>query len=83
MTMKFIRPALLLATTLALAACSDSPSEEPPPPVAETEVPASATASTSAYFSYVGSLPASDTDRPKGVNSVTPPTSETEAPRSF
>lgn len=82
-----LRPALLLASALALAACSDSPGTEPPPsgapPQNGAEVPASATASTAAYFDYLNALPPNDRDPPLGVNSVSPPTSETEQPRSF
>jgi hypothetical protein len=83
----FTRPLLLLACALALSACSDNP--EPVPPPAGTpaqnggEVPASATASTSAYVGYASSLQPSETDEPLGVNAVTPPTSETDEPAAL
>jgi len=79
-----IRLALaLLAGAAALAGCSDSPYEETPPPADSGQVPASAGASTSAYFSYVNSLQPSDNTAPLGVDAVTPPTSETEQPRAL
>ena len=71
---------LLAACALALAACSDNPSSEPPP-VADTQVPASAGASTAAFVSYAQGMPTSDRAAPLGLDLVTPPTSETEAPK--
>jgi hypothetical protein len=83
----FNRPFVLLACALALAACSDNPETVPPPEgtPAQTggEVPASATASTAAYVGFLNALPPSETDLPLGVNSVTPPTSETEEPAAI
>jgi hypothetical protein len=81
------RPLVLLACALALAACSDNPEPVPAPDgtPAQTggEVPASATASTSAYVGFANSLPPSETDLPLGVNGVTPPTSETDEPAAL
>lgn len=81
--MKFGRMLLLLASAAALAACSDDPYNAEEPPATPGQVPASAGASTSAYFSYVNSLPPSETATPLGVDAVTPPTSETERPREL
>jgi hypothetical protein len=76
---------VLVSLCGALAACGDSPSSAevppPPPPVQPSnEVPTSATASSSAYVQYSGTLAASDTAEPLLVDKVTPPTSETEDP---
>jgi uncharacterized lipoprotein YbaY len=82
--MKLQHALIAAAAALLLAACGDNPADAPetPPPEA-TEVPASATVSATAYAQYAASLQASETARPLGVNNVTPPTSETEAPVSF
>ncbi len=75
-----LRAAVLGAATL-LAACGDDPGEAPaPPPVAEDTVPASATASTTAYVQFVGGLAADDRAPPRRLDGVTPPTSETSEP---
>jgi hypothetical protein len=78
------RAALLaaLASLGLLAACGDDPYEaEPPaPPVAEDTVPASATASTTAFVQFTASLPADDRADPRRLDGVTPPTSETADP---
>ncbi len=85
--MKTLNVMALLACTLALAACGDSPDNAPDvggQPAGNTgQVPASATVSTAAYVAYTGRLTASETDRPLGVNMVTPPTSETESPQAL
>ena len=77
-----LTPALMATATAALlAACGgghDGGSDTPP--AADTEVPVSATASTTAYTRYAASLAATETQEPLGVNQVTPPTSETEPP---
>jgi hypothetical protein len=70
-----------LAVAASLAACgggSDSVAIDPP--TATNEVPASATASATAYTQFAKSLSASDSSQPLDVRSVTPPTSETDAP---
>jgi hypothetical protein len=75
-----LRAAALAAAAL-LVACGDNPAGPPePPPVAEDTVPASATASTTAYVQFVGGLPADDRAPPKRLDGVTPPTSETTEP---
>jgi hypothetical protein len=72
---------VLMAGALVLAACGDSPSyQEPTPPQANTQVPASAGASTAAYFSFARTMATSDTAAPLGLDLVTAPTSETEQP---
>ena len=82
--MKLQHALIAAAAALLLAACGDNPADAPEaPPPASTEVPASATASPMAYSQYAGSLPKSETASPLGVNNVTPPTTETEAPVSF
>ena len=74
---------ILLGLAATLAACGDNPQTAELTPPASNEVPASATASTSAYASFAGSLPKSDTQDPLDVNKVTPPTSETEEPQAI
>ena len=68
----------LLASTL-LGACFGGSDDEPVATTPDT-VPASATASTQAFASYTGSLPASDTKEPVDIASAVPPTSETDEP---
>ena len=71
----------LVLANAALVACGDSPAEiVVVPPVVSNEVPASATASVSAYVQYSRSLAANDTAEPLLVDKVTPPVSETEEP---
>ncbi len=70
--------AAALAATL-LAACGDTFQVDYPPEEL-TEIPASATASTAAYTQFAASLAITDTGSPLGVNSATPPTSETDLP---
>jgi hypothetical protein len=80
--MKITTTLALLSCAVALSGCFDDDDDEvAAPPPASNEVPASATASTSAYTTYTGSLPASDTAAPVQVNNVQPPTSETEPAR--
>ena len=81
--MKTLHPmaAAALAASL-LAACGDTYTEETSP-VVLTEVPASATVSTTAYTQFTASLVSSETDAPLGVNSATPPTSESDTPMTF
>lgn len=82
--MKLQHTLLAAAAALLLAACGDNPSDAPEtPPPAGNEVPASATASPSAYSQYAASLRPSETAAPLDVSHVTPPTSETEAPVTF
>ena len=73
--------AAALAASL-LAACGDNYTEATSP-VVITEVPASATVSTAAYTQFTASLTNSETDTPLGVNSATPPTSESDTPITF
>ena len=79
MKTQLIAPLMLAAV---LAACGDSPTAEVPvtPPVASNEVPASATASSTAYSQYAGSLAANDSSEPLDVSKVVAPASETEEP---
>ncbi len=79
--MKLMTSLFALAAAALLAACSDSPLEDVATPQDGNEVPASATATTSAYAQYAGSLPKSETQEPLDVRKVTPPTSETEEPQ--
>ena len=81
--MKNTTTLLTLAAAVLLAACGDNPEMAAPTPPAANEVPASATASVSAYTSFAASLPPSETQSPLGVNNVVPPTSETEKPQTI
>ena len=79
--MKLHHTLLATAAALLLAACGDSPRDEVAAPMAASdEVPASASASPSAYTQFAASLDNSETRSPLQVNKVKPPTSETEAP---
>lgn len=80
-------PLLAVVASILLAACGGGGggggTEPMPPPVQpppSNEVPTSATASTTAYVQYTGSLLLSDGTEPLDVSKVTPPTSETEEP---
>ncbi len=76
---------VLAGSAVLVAACGDSSvAVMDPPPVVQpsNEVPTSATASTTAYVQYTGSLAASDTNEPLLVDKVVPPTSETEEPQT-
>jgi hypothetical protein len=69
-----------LFASAVLVACGsdgDTPVANTPP----TEVPASATASTTAFVTFTGSLAPTETGLPLSLTSVMPPTSETEAPQ--
>lgn len=83
-TSPFWRRGALVASlplVMALAACGDNPAEAPaPPPVADDTVPASATTSARAYVMFAASLPADDTGRPRRLDGVVPPTSDTSEP---
>jgi hypothetical protein len=82
--MKHFSLCAALTTSLVLVACGDNPSEAVPPPVVNSnEVPSSAMASAQAYTSFAGSLQKSDTGQPLGLQSTSPPTSETEAPQNL
>ncbi len=75
--------ALLAACCAALltAGCFDDGDDvAEPPPVAETGVPASATASPRAYTEFAGSLPPDDQATPRHLEGVEAPTSETAEP---
>jgi hypothetical protein len=64
-----------------LAGCFDSDDGvAEAPPVADTGVPASATASPRAYTQFAGSLAADDRAAPRHLEGVEPPTSETAEP---
>ena len=65
-----------------LSACFGGGDEVPTPmpPLAEAEVPASASASPEAYSRYAGSVAASETAEPLGLDAVVPPVSETAEP---
>lgn len=74
--------ASLLAAGL-LSACGGSSSDatvEVPAPVAETTVPASATASPQALSSYLAGLTSHDTAEPLDIENTQPPTTETDEP---
>ena len=80
--MKLHHATLAISAAALLAGCGGGGSSEfTPLPAASNEVPASATASTSAYAQYVASLVASETAMPLDVSKVSPPTSETESPQ--
>ena len=64
----------LLAAVALLAACGDNPESVD----TGNQVPASATASTSAWTRFAASLMNSETQAPLDVNSVTPPVSESD-----
>ncbi len=74
----------VLLSTIAIAgglsACFGGGDVASTPPVVETEVPASASASPEAYSRYAGSVAASETAEPLGVDAVVPPVSETAEP---
>jgi hypothetical protein len=78
-------PAMTLIAAAMLSACSGGAGTgtpaAPAAPAAANEVPASATASPSAWTQYTGSLARSETDEPKSVQQLTPPTSETDQPQ--
>ncbi|MBL8305585.1 MAG: hypothetical protein JNM33_02730 [Rubrivivax sp.] len=78
---------LLAACALAalLTACGDDPAQGPeaPPSATASEVPSTAAANAATWTQYAASLPRSETAAPLGLNQVTPPTSETEAPVAF
>ena len=73
--------AAALAASL-LAACGDTFNADLPPGEV-TEIPASATASTTAYTQFTAALVVTETGTPLGVNSATPPTSESDTPITF
>ena len=85
--MKKLHPlaaAALAASLLVslLTACGDTYTEDTSP-VELTEVPASATVSVTSYTQFTASLMSSETGTPLGVNSATPPVSESELPITF
>lgn len=71
----------LLAAVALLAACGDNP--ESADTTANNQVPASAAASASAWTRFAASLMNSETQSGLDVNSVTPPTSESEGPQAI
>jgi hypothetical protein len=74
--------AILLAAGL-LSACGGSsydPVSEVPAPVADTSVPASATATLQALSAFIGGLSSSETAEPLNIDSAVPPTTETDEP---
>ncbi len=82
MKIKTLALAVTVALPLLLAGCFGGSSDEPVAETPPTEVPASATASTTAFVAYTGSLAASETAEPLNVANATPPTSETEEPQT-
>lgn len=79
--MKIKTSLALLAAVSLLAACGDNP--EDADAASNTQVPASATASTTAWSQFAASLRNSETQSPLGVNNVTPPISESDAPQTL
>jgi ABC-type glycerol-3-phosphate transport system substrate-binding protein len=77
--MKPLAHAAALAAALLLAACGGG-SPEPAPPPSGNDVPSAATASPTAFVTWTGEIPASDTREPLRVEGAMPPTSETEEP---
>lgn len=71
--------AALLALAATLAGCGGGQDETPAP--AGNTVPPSATASTTAFVDYAGSLAPSETQAPLDLGNIVPPTSETEEPK--
>jgi len=70
-----------LFASLLLAACGGGSTEEPAPMAQEpTEVPASASVSTTAFVNYAGTLASSETKEPLDITKAMPPTSETDEP---
>jgi hypothetical protein len=70
-----------LAVAASLAACGGgSDSVTIPEPASTSDVPTSATASATAYTQFAKTLSSSDSSQPLNVQTVTPPTSETDAP---
>ena len=69
----------LTVAALLLAACGGGSYVELPPEPA-TSVPTSATASVSAWTSYVAGLPVSEGAAPLEMDGITPPVSETAEP---
>jgi len=80
--MKLMHVVTATASALLLAACGggDGAAPDNAAPLAVNEVPASATSTITSYAEYTGSLMLSETDAPKDVSKVLPPTSETAAP---
>jgi ABC-type glycerol-3-phosphate transport system substrate-binding protein len=74
---------LSLAVAAGLAACGGGGGGDPVAPAATNEVPASATVSATAYTEFAKTLQNSDVSQPLDVQSVKPPTSETDAPLSL
>lgn len=68
----------VLTLSTGLAGCFGG--DDTPMPAPSNEVPASATASPTAYSEYAGSLAATDSAEPLDVDKVVPPTSETDEP---
>ena len=75
--MKIKTSLALLAAAALLVACGDNPESADTTP--SNQVPASATASTSAWSRFAASLMNSETQAGLDVNSATPPTSESDA----
>ena len=70
-----------LAVAASLAACGGgSGGQIVDTPSAATDVPASATVSATAYTQFAKTLSSSDSSQPLNVQTLTPPTSETDAP---
>ena len=74
--------ALALLATVTLAACGGNDDEIYLPPVTEdpTTVPASATASVTAFSNYLAGLVASDSADPLTGSELVPPISDTDEP---
>ena len=79
--MKINTSLALLAAVSLLAACGDNPQDADA--ASGNQVPASATASTSAWSQFAASLRNSETETPLGVNNVTPPISESDPPQAI
>jgi hypothetical protein len=85
MTMIKLRSALAaVACTALLVACGGggdgADNANPKGPVAVDMVPISATVSATAYTQFASTLSNSDQAQPLGMDALTPPTSERDAP---
>ena len=81
MNRSFLRIALLSAAAVSLAGCWGGDDDPVPQAAAQDQVPASVTASLSAYVTYAQALISSETAEPLGLDLVaSAPTSENEDP---
>jgi hypothetical protein len=80
--MKLHQALLAAASTLLFTACGGLHDEPAPAPTPSAGVPASATASPTAYTQFAASLTNSETAEPLSLDAVTiPPTTETADPQ--